>query len=104
MLYRTRGLRGLPPSCCSRSSGSHGAGHSSRSRWRRPRPSVPEPETPITIGGKGNAIQLNDERVSRFHLKIQEDGERLVLTDLESTNGTRVNGEDVQLCILRFGM
>ena len=26
-----------------------------------------------------------------------------MLTDLESTNGTRVNGEDVQLRILRFG-
>jgi pSer/pThr/pTyr-binding forkhead associated (FHA) protein len=61
-------------------------------------------ETPITIGREeGNAIQLNDERVSRFHLKIQEDGERLVLTDLESTNGTKVNGEDIQLSILRYG-
>ena len=27
----------------------------------------------------------------------------MVLTDLESTNGTRVNGEDIQLRILRFG-
>jgi hypothetical protein len=27
----------------------------------------------------------------------------LVLTDLESTNGTRVNGEDAQLRILRYG-
>lgn len=60
--------------------------------------------TPITIGREeGNTIQLNDERVSRFHVKIQEDNERLVLTDLESTNGTKVNGEDVQLRILRFG-
>ena len=60
--------------------------------------------TPVTIGREeGNAIQLNDERVSRFHLKIQEDHGRIVLTDLESTNGTRVNGEDVQLHILRFG-
>ena len=31
-------------------------------------------ETPITIGREeGNAIQLNDDRVSRFHVKIQED-------------------------------
>ncbi len=59
---------------------------------------------PITIGREeGNTIQLNDERVSRYHVKIQEDNEKLVLTDLESTNGTRVNGEDIQLCILRFG-
>ena len=59
---------------------------------------------PITIGREeGNTIQLNDERISRYHVKIQEDNERLVLTDLESTNGTRVNGEDMQLRILRYG-
>ena len=59
---------------------------------------------PVTVGREeGNDVQLNDERVSRFHLKIQEDNERLVLTDLESTNGTKVNGEDSKLRILRFG-
>ena len=59
---------------------------------------------PITIGREeGNTVQLNDERISRFHLKIQEDQDKLVLTDLESTNGTRVNGEDTQLRILRYG-
>ena len=60
--------------------------------------------TPLTIGREeGNPIQLNDDRISRFHLKIQEDEGKLVLTDLESTNGTRVNGEPVQLWILRPG-
>lgn len=59
---------------------------------------------PITIGREeGNTIQLNDERVSRYHVKIQEDNNRLVLTDLDSTNGTKVNGEDIQLRILKFG-
>lgn len=63
-----------------------------------------ELETPITIGREeGNSVQLNDERISRFHLKIQEDQEKLVLTDLESTNGTRVNGEETHLRILRYG-
>lgn len=61
-------------------------------------------KTPISIGREeGNTIQLNDERISRFHCKIQEDNEHLVLTDLESTNGTRVNGQDCQLRILKFG-
>lgn len=61
-------------------------------------------QIPITIGREeGNSIQLNDERVSRFHIKIQLDHDNLVLTDLESTNGTRVNNEEVQLRILRFG-
>ncbi len=60
--------------------------------------------TPVTIGREeGNLVQLNDERISRFHLKIQEDDGHLVMTDLESTNGTKVNGESVQLWILRYG-
>jgi len=60
--------------------------------------------TPVTVGREeGNSVQLNDERVSRFHLKIQEDDDELVLTDLESTNGTKVNGESVRLCVLRPG-
>lgn len=60
--------------------------------------------TPVSIGREeGNTIQLNDERISRFHVKIQEDQDKLVLTDLASTNGTKVNGEDIQLRILRFG-
>ena len=59
---------------------------------------------PITVGREeGNTIQLNDERISRFHIKIQEDNNMLVLTDLDSTNGTRVNGQDCQLRILRYG-
>lgn len=59
---------------------------------------------PITIGREeGNAVQVNDERVSRFHVKIQEDDGRLVVTDLDSTNGTRVNGHPCNLKILRYG-
>jgi pSer/pThr/pTyr-binding forkhead associated (FHA) protein len=60
--------------------------------------------TPVTLGREeGNLLRLNDERVSRFHAKVQQDDEDIILTDLESTNGTRVNGEDTQLRILRFG-
>ena len=37
-------------------------------------------EVPVTIGREeGNTIQLNDERISRFHLKIQKDHDDLVL-------------------------
>ena len=60
--------------------------------------------TPFTVGREDdNAIQLNDERVSRFHVKIQEDGDRVILTDLDSTNGTRINGRPVQLHVLQIG-
>lgn len=63
-----------------------------------------ELSTPITIGREeGNTVQLNDERISRFHVKIQEDNGRLVVTDLESTNGTRINGNVCNLKILRYG-
>ena len=61
-------------------------------------------DAPVTIGREeGNTIQLNDERISRFHLRIQQDHDDLVLTDLESTNGSKVNNEDVQLKIIRHG-
>ena len=61
-------------------------------------------EPPLTVGREeGNEIQLNDERVSRCHFKVQRDNDRLVLTDLESTNGTKVNGVECQLKILRHG-
>ena len=60
--------------------------------------------TPLTIGREeDNQIRLNDERVSRFHAKIQEDDGRIILTDLESTNGTRVNGHPVKMRVLQIG-
>lgn len=60
--------------------------------------------TPITIGREDdNDIQLNDDRVSRFHAKLQDDGGNVILTDLDSTNGTRVNGHPVQVKVLQVG-
>src|ERR671923_888386 len=60
--------------------------------------------TPVTIGREeGNVLRLNDERVSRYHAKVQQDGDDIILTDLESTNGTRVNGTVIQIRRLRFG-
>src|SRR5213593_2671841 len=63
-----------------------------------------ELSTPVTIGREeGNLLRLNDERVSRYHAKIQCDNGEIILTDLESTNGTRVNGNVVQIRRLRPG-
>ena len=59
---------------------------------------------PVTIGREeGNLLRLNDERVSRFHAKVQFDNGEVIITDLDSTNGTRVNGNVVQIRRLRAG-
>lgn len=63
-----------------------------------------ELSTPITVGREeGNSVRLNDERISRFHAKIQFDQGDMILTDLESTNGTRVNGQLIHVHRLRHG-
>lgn len=54
--------------------------------------------TPVTVGREeGNLIQLNDLRASRNHLKIHESNDAILMTDLQSTNGTKVNGESVRV-------
>jgi hypothetical protein len=59
---------------------------------------------PVTIGREeGNVLRLNDERISRYHAKVQQDNDDIILTDLDSTNGTRVNGAPVQIRRLRPG-
>jgi hypothetical protein len=59
---------------------------------------------PVTIGREeDNDIQLNDDRVSRFHSKLQDHAGRIILTDLDSTNGTRVNGHPIQMRVMQHG-
>ena len=40
-----------------------------------------------------NDLQLHDSEVSRFHAELQPDGNGFKVVDLESSNGTFVNGE-----------
>ncbi len=40
-----------------------------------------------------NHIQLSDPKVSRFHSVIYNQDSKLTIEDLQSTNGSRVNGE-----------
>lgn len=48
---------------------------------------------PITVGrGPDNNIVVNDSRVSAQHARFSLQGPALVLEDLNSTNGTAVNG------------
>ena len=50
----------------------------------------------ITIGrGKDNTITIDNPTVSGHHCSIIRDGDRYLLRDLESTNGTRLNSKDV---------
>jgi hypothetical protein len=61
-------------------------------------------QLPVSLGREdGNSIQLNDDQISRSHAKIQEHSGRLIITDLESTNHTYVNGHEIQMRILQIG-
>jgi hypothetical protein len=61
-------------------------------------------QLPLTMGREDeNNIQLNDDRISRFHARLQDHSGRVILTDLDSTNGTRVNGHPIQMRVLQVG-
>lgn len=47
----------------------------------------------ITVGiAEGNALRLTDPSVSRFHVELSRRGDKVLVKDLGSTNGTQVNG------------
>ena len=51
-------------------------------------------EDTITLGRVAdNAIQIEDASVSSHHAELTRDGDEYLLKDLDSTNGTRLNGE-----------
>jgi DNA-binding NtrC family response regulator/pSer/pThr/pTyr-binding forkhead associated (FHA) protein len=50
----------------------------------------------VTIGrSRGATVVVDHEKVSRIHARFRRYGDRLDLEDLESRNGTRVNGERI---------
>ncbi len=50
----------------------------------------------VTIGRHpNNDISLLQESISRFHAKLELIGTKWVITDLNSSNGTFVNGERI---------
>ncbi|MFV1960081.1 MAG: FHA domain-containing protein, partial [Planctomycetota bacterium] len=54
-------------------------------------------DRPILVGRAREAdLRLFDERVSRHHARLHEEAGRMVLEDLGSANGTRLNGEPVE--------
>jgi len=61
-------------------------------------------EETITIGrAPDNAIHIDDVSVSGRHAELRVSNERCTLKDLDSTNGTRVNGQTVTTAQLRAG-
>jgi len=60
--------------------------------------------TPLTIGrSSDNGLALDDSRVSRHHARLRARHGMLILTDLDSTNGVRVNGVRVAEVALGVG-
>ena len=58
----------------------------------------------ITIGRQqDNTIVLDNPRVSSYHARIDKTGSEYILTDLQSTNGTFVNNENVVSQKLQHG-
>src|SRR5262245_52572656 len=56
----------------------------------------------ITIGrGADNTIIVNDPSISTHHAQLLLEGDTYRLKDLDSTNGTRVNGKPVTETVLR---
>src|SRR5262245_48091940 len=65
---------------------------------------VPASGAPIRIGRSPDCeLVLRDSRVSRRHARLTARNGVLVLTDLGSTNGTRVNGHRVSEVVLGAG-
>ncbi len=59
---------------------------------------IPIPYFPFVIGKQASLVDhvLGDETVSRLHLKIEKGEEGYVMEDLNSTNGTTLNGELIE--------
>jgi two-component system cell cycle response regulator len=53
--------------------------------------------------GQNASLRLNDDGVSRRHARIFRSGDKILIEDLNSSNGTLVNGESVTQRILEDG-
>lgn len=51
---------------------------------------------PILVGrSRKNTLRLNHQHVSAHHAKLEQLNDRLILSDLDSANGTKVNSRKV---------
>lgn len=59
---------------------------------------------PLTIGrDPSNSLSLKDERLSRFHCVIERAGDSFIVHDLQSRNGTLLNGQRIDASPLHHG-
>lgn len=59
---------------------------------------------PVTIGrDETNMVVVADDEVSRFHLRIKKRGRLFIAEDLESRNGTFINGDRILNSIVQNG-
>src|SRR5579872_6021786 len=58
----------------------------------------------LTLGRAPDVdVQIADQRLSRHHCKVELVGDKLVVTDLNSSNGTFVKNQRVQQATLGLG-
>ncbi|MCY3018645.1 MAG: FHA domain-containing protein [Planctomycetota bacterium] len=58
----------------------------------------------MTLGRHpGNDISIPEEKASRRHCRFQPQGDKIVVEDLGSSNGTKVNGAKIQMYTLKHG-
>lgn len=62
---------------------------------------VPLDDDTLTIGrSSSSSLIIVDEYTSTYHAKLTRNGEQWTLTDLDSTNGTKLNGSRVTGTVL----
>lgn len=58
--------------------------------------------SPVSIGrSTGNTIALETETISRYHISLTHENGQVTITDLESANGTFVEGERLKTAVPR---
>jgi pSer/pThr/pTyr-binding forkhead associated (FHA) protein len=63
-----------------------------------------EPRMNVRMGrGAENEVVLDDPRSSRVHAIVSHSGQEWIVTDMDSRNGTRLNGKQVQEARLKHG-
>jgi HD-GYP domain-containing protein (c-di-GMP phosphodiesterase class II) len=59
---------------------------------------------PATIGrDPGSVVHVDDDRASRYHARIKKRDKLYIIEDLQSKNGTYLNGENISNCIINSG-